>query len=78
MREVLTVPNIDGVKREVLQIAEDNNWMIPYWKYLTDGVLPEDPEKPKRIKKTTSWYTIIDERLYWQGYLTPYLKCHTP
>ncbi|GMH07793.1 hypothetical protein Nepgr_009633 [Nepenthes gracilis] len=52
--------------------------MTPYLRYLTNGTLPTDVDEAKQIKKTVGWYAIINGRLYWRGYFTPYLKCLAP
>ncbi|GMH05614.1 hypothetical protein Nepgr_007454 [Nepenthes gracilis] len=67
--EVLKILNINDREQEIMQITDANNWMIPYVKYLFDGVLQENLDKAKRL---TGWYTIMDEKLYRRGYLVPY------
>ncbi|GMH02617.1 hypothetical protein Nepgr_004456 [Nepenthes gracilis] len=72
------VVHSDSKLVEVLQVNEDDNWITPYRRYLTDGTLPTNADEAKLIKKTASWYVIIDGRLYRLGYSTPYLKCLAP
>ena len=40
-----------------------------------EGKVPEDKNKARRIKYQANRYTIMNEKLYRQGYAMPYLRC---
>jgi len=49
--------------------------MTPYRCYLVDGILPLEPTEPRKIKKNSSKYTLIDEKLFRHGFTHLILVC---
>ena len=49
--------------------------MTPIFRYLKDGVLPEDKRKARLLRLKAAHYTIYDDRLCKRGFLTPLPKC---
>ncbi|XP_073101239.1 uncharacterized protein [Elaeis guineensis] len=49
---------------KVLQLAAEPSWMDPIIRYLSDGVLPEDPVEAKRTRWAASQFVMMDGRLY--------------
>jgi len=45
-----------------------DTWITPYQRYLADGVLPLDPSEAKRVKKSSSKFTLIDGDLFRFGF----------
>ena len=35
--------------------------MMPYRRYLANGILPLEPEQGKKIKRNSAKYTLLDE-----------------
>ncbi|GJY40063.1 hypothetical protein Tco_0427333 [Tanacetum coccineum] len=62
--EVLAEKSI--VQREVTDIIkeEGENWMLPIWEYLLFGLLPKDPQKPRKLRVKAPPYRVIDGNLY--------------
>ena len=74
IQEILEEPSIQ--KEEIMQIEKDPaSWQTPIIKYLREGSLPEMPKDALKIKKSTTFYTIIDNQLFKRGYLILLLKC---
>ena len=48
--------------------------MIPIIRYLKEGWLPEDKTEARKIQIRATRFVIIDDVLYKQGYLLPYLR----
>ena len=42
--------------------------MTPYKPYLVDGILLLEPTEARKIKKNSSKYTFIDEKLFRHGF----------
>ena len=47
-------------------------------KYLLDHELPATPSEAKRVKTSTTRFTVIGQELYKRGYSAPLLKCLGP
>jgi len=90
IKETLKTPRIDTSGRaEILtsntsgradittsNIANSSEtWMTPIKTYLSDGVLPSDPEEAQRIKRSSSRYTMLDGHLFRFGFARPLLTC---
>ena len=52
-----------------------DTWMTPYQRYLADALLPLEPAEAKRIKKSSSKFTLIDGDLFRFGFTHPVLVC---
>jgi len=44
-------------------------------RYLVDDVLPSEPQKPRKLCRKTSFYTMCIGELFRQGFSSPILKC---
>ncbi|GMN65609.1 hypothetical protein TIFTF001_034668 [Ficus carica] len=81
---VFTVDEAEAPSGEVARLKEvlcsENvaTWMDPIVRYLAESQLPENREEARRVRNTSARYTIIDEKLYRQGYSAPYLRCVGP
>ena len=42
--------------------------MMPYKRYLADGILPLEPTEARKIKKNFTKYTLIDGELFRHGF----------
>ena len=60
---------------QVCALEEGETWMMPYRRYIADGVLPAEPGKGKRIKKNSARYTLVDGVLFRHGFTYPILTC---
>ena len=60
---------------EVCAMREPDAWITPYQLYLEDGVLPLDPAEAKRIKRSSSKFTLIDGNLFRFGFSHPVQIC---
>ncbi|XP_068486781.1 uncharacterized protein [Phaseolus vulgaris] len=60
---------------DVLQVAIVETWMTPYQRYLADRMLLAEPAKAKAVKRNAGSYTLIDGKLFRQGYTHPVLTC---
>ena len=60
---------------EVGATGRADTWITPYQRYLADGVLPLEPTEAKRIKKSSSKFTLIDGNLFRFGFTHPVLAC---
>ena len=58
---------------QVCAIHEPDTWITPYQRYLADGVLPMDSTEARKIKKSSSKFTLIDGELYRFGFTHPLL-----
>ena len=45
---------------QVCALEEGDTWMMPYRRYIADGILPAEPGEGKRIKKKSARYTLVD------------------
>ena len=60
---------------QVFVVHEPDTWITPYQRYLADGVLPVDSTEARKIKKSSSKFTLIDGELYRFGFTHPLLVC---
>jgi len=60
---------------EVCAVGKADTWITPYQRYLADGVLPLDPTEGKRVKRSSSKFTLIDGDLFRFGFTHPVLVC---
>jgi len=64
-QETLKTPKIstyDSSREESLQVflvEERETWMMPYRRYLADGILPLEPTEARVVKKNSSRYTLM-------------------
>ncbi|XP_071728116.1 uncharacterized protein [Rutidosis leptorrhynchoides] len=57
---------------------EEDCWMTPFIRYLTDGTLPEDKLQARRIRMHAPMYLFKDGILYRKSFTEPYLRCVGP
>ena len=69
-----TSPEEEGRVR-VCVLEEGDTWMTPYRRYIADGILPAEPGEGKRIKRSSTRYTLIDGALFKHGFTHPILTC---
>ena len=60
---------------QVCALEEGDTWMMPYRRYIADGILPAEPGEGKRIKKNSARYTLVDGVLFRHGFTHPILTC---
>ncbi|XP_068504578.1 uncharacterized protein [Phaseolus vulgaris] len=60
---------------QVCAMEERDTWMMPYRRYIADGILPTEPGEGKRIKKNFARYTLVDGVLFRHGFTHPILTC---
>jgi len=60
---------------DVCLIDMGETWMTPYRRYLADGLLLAEPTEAKVIKKNAGRYTLVDGKLFRQGYINHILTC---
>ncbi|XP_071687443.1 uncharacterized protein [Rutidosis leptorrhynchoides] len=58
--------------------TEEECWMTPFIKYLTDGTLPEDKLQAHRIRMRAPMYYFKNGILYRKSFIEPYLRCVGP
>jgi len=57
------------------ELGTKETWMTPYALYLSDGILPTEPECAKMIRRNAKRYTLLDGHLFRSGYTHPLLTC---
>ncbi|GKC19485.1 reverse transcriptase domain-containing protein [Tanacetum coccineum] len=67
-------------RKEVSAIVEeeDDNWMTPIIRYLSEGVWPEDKEGRRALRMKINQYVLDEGVLFNKGYLVPMLRCVGP
>ena len=60
---------------EVLQVNTIKTWITPYQHYLANGLLPAEPTEAKMVKRNVERYTLIDGKLFHDGYAHLILTC---
>nr|GEV96896.1 hypothetical protein [Tanacetum cinerariifolium] len=64
---------------EILAVVEEEDtWMTPLFKYLTEGTLPTDVKKARAIKRKSWQFAVINETLYKKSFIGPRLRCVGP
>ena len=59
IQETLDEPSID--REEIINIEEDSSsWRFPILKYLQTEQLPEEPKEASKVKKSATFYMIVD------------------
>ena len=73
--EYLTEPSIDLCDVEVAQVRSEPSWIDPFWDYIIDGHLPDDPKEAAKIRTRSTRFNNHKGSLYKRGFFTPILKC---
>ncbi|XP_071700352.1 uncharacterized protein [Rutidosis leptorrhynchoides] len=58
--------------------TEEECWMTPFIRHLTDGTLPEDKLQAHRIRMRAPMYYFKNGILYRKSFTEPYLRCVGP
>jgi len=80
-QETLRTPSVSaypvsqGDPIQVCTVEEGDTWMIPYRRYLADGILPLEPEEGKKIKRNSAKYTLVDGEVFRHGFTHSILVC---
>ncbi|KAJ3688389.1 hypothetical protein LUZ61_017553 [Rhynchospora tenuis] len=68
-------PSIEFPEPTVFQLHHEEEWYSPIWLYLTEGILPQDKNLARKIKRWSLEFTIIEDELCKKGYHHPWLTC---
>nr|GEV62818.1 reverse transcriptase domain-containing protein [Tanacetum cinerariifolium] len=62
---------------EVLAVVkeEGNTWMTPIYEYLTEETLPAEVNKARVVRRKSQRFIMINEVLYKESFLGPWLRC---
>ena len=71
--EVQHLPSIEGFDVNYVQSVE--SWIDLIITYIKDSNLPVDPLEARKVKVSSSRFTIQNDELYKRGISQPYLKC---
>nr|GEY71333.1 reverse transcriptase domain-containing protein [Tanacetum cinerariifolium] len=67
-------------RKEITAVIEEEGptWMTELVNYLKEGTLPEDEKKARKLRLKARQYELMEEILYKQSFLTPWLRCVGP
>jgi len=68
-------PVVEEIAPQVCQVELGETWMMAYQRYLADEILPLEPAEARKIKKNLSKYTLINGKLFRDGFTHPILVC---
>ncbi|KAJ3684474.1 hypothetical protein LUZ61_013638 [Rhynchospora tenuis] len=68
-------PSVELPELAVFQLCHEEEWYSPIWLYLTEGILPQDKNLARKIKRWSLEFTIIEDELCKKGYHHPWLTC---
>jgi len=68
------LPEEEGRVQECV-LEEGDTSMTPYRRYIANGILGVEAGEGKRIKRSSTRYTLIDGALFWHGFMHPILTC---
>ncbi|KAJ3689590.1 hypothetical protein LUZ61_018754 [Rhynchospora tenuis] len=68
-------PSIELPEPTVFQLHHEEEWYSPIWLYLAEGILPQDKNLARKIKRWSLEFTIIADELCKKGYHHPWLTC---
>ncbi|XP_031106323.1 uncharacterized protein LOC116010971 [Ipomoea triloba] len=74
--EEIVTPSIDIIEVRPVEISEPD-WMYYLKGYITDGTLPDDPARAKKVILRAPRFQLIDGKLYKRSYGGPLLRCLT-
>ncbi|XP_031106927.1 uncharacterized protein LOC116011589 [Ipomoea triloba] len=74
--EEIEVPSIDVIEVQPVEIGEPD-WMYDLKNYITNGTLPDDSSRAKKVKLRAPRFQLVDDRLYKRSYGGPLLRCLT-
>ncbi|XP_013613866.1 PREDICTED: uncharacterized protein LOC106320045 [Brassica oleracea var. oleracea] len=64
----------EPLSEEVSAVEEGETWMTPLVQYLEAGILPEDRNEARKIKKRATRYCFSQEKLYRRSFSGPYMR----
>ena len=76
--EILTEPSTKESVNHVMPVDTSPSWVDPIFKYLTKGKILENNNESRRIRYQANRYMVMNGKLYWRGYVIPYLRCLQP
>ncbi|KAJ3709237.1 hypothetical protein LUZ61_012942 [Rhynchospora tenuis] len=68
-------PSIGLPEPTVFQLHHEDEWYSPIWLYLAEGILPQDKNLARKIKRWSLEFSIIEDELCKKGYHHPWLTC---
>ncbi|KAJ3707699.1 hypothetical protein LUZ61_011404 [Rhynchospora tenuis] len=68
-------PSIELPEPTVFQLHHEEEWYSPIWLYLAEGILAQDKNLARKIKRWSLEFTIIEDELCKKGYHHPWLTC---
>ncbi|KAJ3686766.1 hypothetical protein LUZ61_015930 [Rhynchospora tenuis] len=71
----IPLPSIELPEPTVFQLHHEEEWYSPIWMYLAEGILPQDKNLARKIKRWSLEFTIIEDELCKKGYHHPWLTC---
>lgn len=73
--EVQKQPSVPEVELMQVDVTVRDTWMTPIWKYLKEGILPDDRVEARRLRYKAARYVDFGGSLYRRGFNQPLLKC---
>ncbi|VFQ64725.1 unnamed protein product [Cuscuta campestris] len=74
--EVAAIATVSQFDRSNL-VRADDHWMCDLMEYLTDGSLPEQDDRARKVKLRAPRFQILDGKLYKRAFGGPLLRCLT-
>ena len=73
--EILVEPSTKESTNHVMSVDPSPSWIDPIFEFLAERKTPEDKSEARMIRYQANRYTILNGKLYKQGYAMPYLRC---
>jgi hypothetical protein len=73
IQETIANPNIN--EEPILMIIEEEDWRATIIRYLQRDELPAAREEAYKLKKMTTWYSMLRDILYKRGFSAPLMLC---
>ncbi|XP_050260341.1 uncharacterized protein LOC126705384 [Quercus robur] len=71
--EIQRCPNIEEVHTFIIQ--RESNWMTSILSFLQEGLLLQDVEEARKVRKRAARFRILNDTSYKKGFSMPYLRC---
>ncbi|KAJ3687607.1 hypothetical protein LUZ61_016771 [Rhynchospora tenuis] len=71
----ISSPSIELPEPTVFQLHHEEEWYSPIWLYLAEGILSQDKNLARKIKRWSLEFSIIEDELCKKGYHHPWLTC---
>ena len=72
---ISTYPVLGEELLQVFLVEGGETWMMPYKRYLADGIFPLEPTEARKINKNSTKYILIDGELFRHKFTHPILVC---